>query len=144
MLYNLSDNGQWDNLLAKLNSIHQRGAWVEVTEKTARTSAQNRYLHAIFGYFGAELGYSRDYVKECYFKRSANPDLFLVERTDKRGNVYQDTRSTSELTKEEMQTAIERFRHWSATQAGLYIPSAEDWQAVLYMEQIVEKNAEFL
>lgn len=144
MTYLLSDAGQWENLLSRLNSLHERGAWVEVTEKTARTNSQNRYLHAAIGYLGAQLGYTKDYVKQHFFKEAANAELFKVTRTNRDGKKYTDLRSAADLTKEEMSTAIERFRHWSAQKAGVYIPSSEDWQAVLMMEQIVKRNQDLL
>ena len=37
-------------------------------------------------------------------------------------------RSTSSLTKEEMTLVIERFRNWSAKEADLYLPSADEYK----------------
>ena len=144
MLYNLQDQTQAELLRERLAQFEQRGAWVEVTEKTAKTNNQNRYLHACFGYLGAQLGYSRDYVKRVFFKQYANAALFVVEKTDRDGRKYKDTRSTADLTKEEMSLAIDRFRNWAAREAGVYIPSPDDAIAVLSMEQIVQKNEEQL
>lgn len=144
MLYNLQDKTQSDLLRARLAQLEQRGAWVELTEKAAKTNNQNRYLHACFGYLGAQLGYSRDYVKRVFFKQYANAALFVIEKTDRDGRKYKDMRSTADLTKEETSLAIDRFRNWAAREAGTYIPSPEDMNAVLYMEQIAQKNEEHL
>lgn len=144
MLYNLQDKAQSELLRARLAQLEQRGAWVEVTEKSAKTSNQNRYLHACFGYLGAQLGYSRDYVKRVFFKQYSNAALFVIEKTDMDGRKYKDMHSTADLSKEEMSLAIDRFRNWTAREAGTYIPSPEDMNAVLYMEQIAQKNEEHL
>jgi len=144
MLYNLQDKTQSELLRARLAQLEQRGAWVEVTEKSAKTSNQNRYLHACFGYLGAQLGYSRDYVKRVFFKQYANAALFVIDKTDRDGRKYKDMRSTADLSKEETSLAIDRFRNWAAREAGTYIPSPEDMNAVLYMEQIAQKNEEHL
>lgn len=144
MLYYLQDQTQVENIRKRLDALIARGAWVELSEKSAKTSNQNRYLHACFGYLGAQLGYPADYVKREFFKGLANRAMFEVERTDRDGRKYKDYRSTAELTKEETSTAIDRFRHWSATETGVYIPSPEDAAAVNYMEQVAEKNKEFV
>lgn len=140
MLYYLQDQAQVEKIRKRLDALIERGAWVELSEKTAKTSNQNRYLHACFGYLGAQLGYPADYVKREFFKRLANKPLFEVERTDRDGRKYKDYRSTAELTKEETSTAIDRFRHWAVTEAGVYIPSPEDVAAVNYMEQVAERD----
>ena len=144
MIYNLNDKAQCEEIRTRLAALEQRGAWVELTEKSSKTSSQNRYLHACFGYFGAQLGYPREYVKREFFKRLANAELFVIERTDRDGRKYTDLRSTSSLTKEEMSIAIDRFRNWAAVEGGVYIPSPEDVAAVNYMEQIASKNETYL
>ena len=144
MLYNLQDQTQTAKLRERLEFLIQRGAWVELTERSAKTSNQNRYLHACFGYLGAQLGYTREYVKREFFKKMANAAIFSIERTDRDGRKYMDLRSTSDLTKEETATAIDRFRNWAVTETGVYIPSPEDVAAVNYMEQIAERDRAFL
>ena len=144
MIYNLSTQDGQEQARARLDALTARGAFVEITDKTCKTSNQNRYLHAIIGYFGAVLGYPSDYVKSEFFKRAANRDLFVVERANRDGVVYETLRSVKELSKEETTEAITRFRNWAATEARLYLPSAEDLAAVNYMETIIAQNAEFL
>ena len=44
--------------------------------RPARTARQNSYLHAALGYFASQAGYSLDYVKQEYYKRLCNRDIF--------------------------------------------------------------------
>lgn len=53
-------------------------------------------------------------------------------------------RSSADLTKEEMTLSIDRFRNWSSSVAGIYLPSPEDGEMMIYMMQEVERNKEFL
>lgn len=144
MIYNLSNAEQQKQARDRLEALSARGAFVEIVDKTCRTSNQNRYLHAIIGYFGAVLGYPADYVKEEFFKRTANRDIFVVTRANRDGVAFETLRSVTELSKEETTEAITRFRNWSANEARLYLPSAEDLAAVNYMETIIAQNAEFV
>ena len=41
------------------------------------------------------------------------------------GNTIDRLRSTAELTKEEMSTAIDRFKRWGA-ENGIYMPNPDD------------------
>lgn len=144
MRYNLACAEGIDKARARLEALIARGAWVEIEDKTYKTPQQNRYLHALIGYFGAVQGYKADYVKEHFFKRAANHDLFVVELTNCDGQPYEALRSVRELTKEETTAAIERFRNWASSEACLYLPTANDLAAVNEMEKIIEEHSAFL
>lgn len=106
----------------------ERNADVELTEKKQRSLKQNSYMHVAIAYFASVTGYDAEYVKREYFKKECNRELFLVDKYDAilRRNT-EDYRSSRDLTKEEMTLAIERFRNWSAREAELYIPSADEY-----------------
>ena len=129
----------------RANALVKKGVIVELTEKKPqRSDTQNRYLHAAIGYAALEFGETLEYVKEHYFKRLCNRDLFVVERDDGRiGRKVVETRSTSDLDTGEMTTAIERFRNWTAAQ-GCYIPSPDEHRLVQMMELEIERNKTFL
>ena len=63
MTYDLAIGFQRTAFLAKTEDLLTRCAKVELTEKTARTRAQNSYLHLILGAFAMETGNTLDYVK---------------------------------------------------------------------------------
>ena len=53
-------------------------------------------------------------------------------------------RSSAELTTAEMSLSIDRFRNWSASVAGIYLPSANEQQMLVYAQQEIERNREFI
>lgn len=108
-----------------------------------RTLAQNRYLHLLLGFFSCETGYSIDEVKVDIFKRLCNKDLFARTKMNKRGKEVEYLRSSSDLTTGEMTTAIERFRNYSSAN-GLYLPSPNERDFLVYIEQEIERNKEML
>lgn len=125
MQYDLSSDFQRKALLARVDNLLDKGAVVELTEKAFRSPNQNRYIHLLIGVVALETGNSLEDAKRWYFKELCNPDLFHVQHRDKMGNYIDHIRSTSELTKEEMSIAIDRFKRWGA-ENGIYLPNPED------------------
>ena len=125
MLYDLSSEFQRKAFLARVDNLMEKGAVVELTEKVFRSPNQNRYLHLLIGVVAIETGNTLEDAKKWYFKETCNPDLFHVQHRDKMGNCIDHIRSTAELTKEEMSTAIDRFKRWGA-ENGIYMPNPDD------------------
>lgn len=125
MVYNLSSDFQRKAFLARVDNLMEKGAVVELTEKAFRSPNQNRYLHLLIGVVAIETGNTLEDAKKWYFKETCNPDLFHVQHRDKMGNCIDHIRSTAELTKEEMSTAIDRFKRWGA-ENGIYMPNPDD------------------
>ena len=125
MVYDLSSDFQRKSFLAKMDNLMEKGAVVELTEKAFRSPNQNRYLHLLIGVVAIETGNTLEDAKMWYFKETCNPDLFHVQHRDKMGNCIDHIRSTAELTKEEMSTAIDRFKRWGA-ENGIYMPNPDD------------------
>ena len=125
MLYDLSSEFQRKAFLARVDNLMEKGAVVEMTEKAFRSPNQNRYLHLLIGVVAIETGNTLEDAKKWYFKETCNPDLFHVQHRDKMGNCIDHIRSTAELTKEEMSTAIDRFKRWGA-ENGIYMPNPDD------------------
>lgn len=97
---------------------------VSLVDKSNRTLNQNGYLHVLCRILASEIGVTERYAKDVYFKTLANPDLFIVTITDPITGVQTSyLRSTSDLTIEEMNKAINTFRHWSE-ENGYYLPDA--------------------
>lgn len=125
MVYDLSSDFQRKSFLARIDNLIEKGAVVELTEKAFRSPNQNRYLHLLIGVVAIDTGNTLEDAKKWYFKETCNPDLFHVQHRDKMGNCIDHIRSTAELTKEEMSTAIDRFKRWGA-ENGIYMPNPDD------------------
>lgn len=125
MQYDLTCNFQRQAFLSRVESLMERGCVVELNEKTFRSKGQNNYLHLLIGVVAMETGNTLDYCKEMYFKRLCNADLFVTTKMDKYAGAVEVIRSTATLTKEEMSTAIDRFKRWGA-ENGIYMPAPGD------------------
>lgn len=117
----------------------------EIVRKSKnRTLSQNAYLHLILGFFGCEYGCSLDEVKVDYYKRACNRDLFEQKKINKKGVEVTCLRSSKDLTTSEMALSIDRFRNWSSSVAGIYLPAANENQMLIYAQQEIERNKEFI
>ena len=70
-------------------------------------------------------------------------DLFERKTVNKKGNEVTYLRSSAELTTGEMTLSIDRFRNWSASVAGIYLPAANEHQMLIYAQQEIQRNQEF-
>ena len=144
-LYNLSNEYDLQKFELKCKEMKMKKSYVELkTKLTKRTSSQNSYLHVLLGFWGAEFGLPIEQVKYDFFKKKCNSDIFERKRVNKRGKEVLYLRSTTDLDKGEMTTAIARFRNWSASVAGLYLPEPHESEMLFYAQQVIENNKEFL
>ena len=125
MQYDLTSDLQRKAFLSKVDNLLERGAVVELTERTFRSRNQNSYLHLLIGVVAMDTGNTLDYCKEMYFKRLVNRDLFISTRVDRYAGEVEVIRSSADLTKEEMSIAIDRFKRWGS-QNGIYMPNPGD------------------
>ena len=125
MQYDLKSEFQRKAFQSKVDKLLEKGAVVELSEKTFRSKNQNNYLHLLIGVVAMETGTTMDYCKEWYFKRLCNKDLFVTTRVDRYAGQVEVVRSSADLTKEEMSTAIDRFKRWGA-ENGIYMPNPGD------------------
>lgn len=145
MLYNLMNEYDIPKFKKYVNQLFEERATVEVTRKNPnRTIAQNSYLHLLLGYFASEYGCSLSEAKVDFYKRTCNEDLFRRKRTNRRGEEVEYLRSSRELTTPEMTLSIDRFRNWSASVAGIYLPAANERQMLVHAQQEIERNREFI
>ncbi len=145
MKYDLSNplhRAQFETRTAKLL---KDGKMVELKEcRPSRTTRQNSFLHAALGYFASQTGYTLDYVKQEYYKRLCNRDIFEREIDDRFLGRIRVLRSSASLTTEEMTLSIQRFRNWASETAGVYIPSPDEAQLVQLMEIEAERYRQYL
>ncbi len=139
MFYDLSKPESRQKFLERIDKLINQKAYVELIKKNQRSNDQNRYLHLLFKWFSLETGYSEEYVKQRFFKKEANPEIFIRETSGKLGTV-RALRSTADLTTTEMTTAIERFRNWSSIVAGVDLPDANEHEFLKHIEQQASQN----
>jgi hypothetical protein len=145
MIYNLSNDFDKQRFKVRCNALYKQGGVVDLTaKKEQRTIPQNRYLHLILGWFAIETGNTLGFVKQEYFKRYINPDLFVVEIDDKHLGKVSVLRSSRDLNTAEMTTAIERFRNWSSAEAGVYLPSPDEQAFLQSIEIEMLRQKEYL
>lgn len=125
MQYDLSSDLQRKSFQARIDVLLEKAAVVELTEKSLRTKGQNNYLHLLLGVVAMDTGVTLEYAKQAYFKTLVNADIFLVEISDRYMGKAKVLRSSADLTKEEMSTAIDRFKRWGA-ENGIYMPDPGD------------------
>lgn len=131
--------------MAYVRKLEEKGAVVELTRKAERrTLPQNAYLHVLLGYFAGEYGVSLEEAKLDFFKRTCNRELFTAKSRNRRGRVVERVRSTRDLTTAELSLAIDRFRNWSAKEAGIYLPEAGEHGFLAYAQNEMRKNSAFL
>lgn len=141
MIYNLANEFERQNFKNKVNSLYEQKAVVEIKKKPVnRSLKQNSYLHVVIGLFAIHYGISIEEAKVDFFKREVNRAIF--EETNEQGRIR--LRSTESLDAAELTLAIERFRNWCAANADLYIPDANEHKALIYAQQLIEKNKEYL
>lgn len=145
MIYNLQEPLERAQFEARYKHLSEKGARVELTEKRdKRTLSQNSYLHLILSYFAIEYGERLEWVKQEFFKRHVNADIFLLEKEGAGIGRYYALRSSSDLTTKEMTTAIERFIDWSYKEVGIFLPLADDEAMINAVTREVEQSRRYV
>lgn len=133
MIYDLSRDIDRSRFEARAAALMRKRAVVDLSERTGRTKAQNRYLHALLGALAMETGATLQYAKEWYFKRLVNPELFEVKRNDPYLGEVTELRSSADLSVEEMARAVDRLKRWAA-QEGIWLPEPGDEERLKEIE----------
>ena len=145
MLYDLSNDLDRENFKLRSNRLYEGKKIVELKEKKPKRSInQNSYLHLILGYFASQYGCSLEYCKEKYYKILCNKEIFIREKQDEFLGTIKVLRSSADLDTSEMTTSIERFRNWSASEAGIYLPSPDEDRLLSLCEMEVERNKNYV
>ena len=145
MTYDLSRELDRAQFKERGNLLYRQGALVELTEKRGkRTLKQNSYLYLILSYFALQYGERMEYIKQEFFKRHVNADIFLREKEGKGIGRYYVLRSSAELDTKEMTTAIDRFRDWASKEVGVYLPTPEENGLIGEIEREVEMNKRWI
>lgn len=122
----------------------KRGSLVDLTDKSKRSTSQNSYLHLLLGAVALETGNELEYVKEEYYKREANRELYCRVITDRlTGREVERLRSSADLSQEEMSISIDRFKRW-ASEMGIYLPDPGDEMILREIERQMAQARRFL
>lgn len=139
MIFNLQYEKDREDFIKLSGKLFDAKATVELTEKRPKRSLkQNSYLHLALSWFALEYGCSLEEAKIDFFKRMWNEKIFVRKNPQRPGTTY--LRSTTDLTDKEMQTAIERFRNYSASEAGIYIPAPNESEFLSHIEREISRN----
>jgi len=143
MIFDTSNEEQGQKFKERANFLYEKGAKIEILDKSSkRTYSQNNYLHLILGWFALEYGDTIDYIKQEFFKKIVNENVFKYEFINyKTGEVREAWKSTAKLTKTELTEAIERFRNYSAKNMNLYLPEPKDIAHLDEIKNEMEKHA---
>lgn len=144
MLYDLKNPLDRERFKRRCNALFTKQGVVDLSEKTLRSSQQNRYIHLIIGYLAIETGNTLDYVKEVFYKRAANKELFVREKDDEILGKVEYLRSSADLSKEEMTLSIDRFRNWSSQTAGVYLPAADEREFLASIEYEMSRYKQWI
>lgn len=143
MIYNLHNDLDRQRFAARAKQLWQRGTVVDLSEKVFRSPAQNRYLHLLIGAVAMETGVGLEFAKREYFKRLCNPALFVEIVEDKFAGRVETLKSSTELSKEQMSIAIDRFKRWAAEE-GMYLPEPGDLERLKDIEIEMAKMQKWL
>ena len=146
MIYNFNNDTDCIRATDKLKWLISKKKRIELKElRGKRTNPQNAYFHLLINYFALEYGETFEYTKQYIFKKYVNPDIFKTERKNpKSGKVREGWRSSADLDTKEMTDAIDRFKNWSVTKAGIRLPEANEDQFLDYIQNQIDQNKQYL
>lgn len=145
MVYDLNTDIDRIRYEKRVKSLLDRRTVVELSErKPKRTIPQNSYLHLLIGEFAMQTGNTMDWVKQEYFKRHCNKELFVRMKYDELTKCEVAVlRSSRDLDTKEMTTAIDRFKKWAA-EGGVDLPDAEDKEWLGYIGREIQHHRDWL
>lgn len=146
MVYDLNTDIDRARFEKRVVALREKRVLVELSEKKPRrTHPQNAYLHLLIGEFAMQTGNTLEWVKQEYFKRHCNAEMFVRRRTDDFTHKEVEVlRSSRDLDTGEMTTAIDRFKQWAAVECGIDLPDAEDKEWLGYIEREMQHQREWL
>lgn len=144
MILNLNNDFDREKFKTRSEFLLKKRKVVELTEKTGRSLKQNSYLFLILNIFAMEYGENVEFIKERFFKELCNPELFVRTKEDRFLGEITYLRSSSDLSKEEMITAIDRFKIWASKEAGIFIPDAISDEERIELLRQIDRHKKYL
>ena len=138
MIYDTSNHFEMQKAETRFKFLCENKKTIEIVDKKLkRTYKQNRYLHLIIGLFSLELGYTLNEGKLIYKKLS--PNVYIYE---KKGQRF--LRSSADLNTGEMTISIDKFRNYSSSELGVYLPSPDEVHFLNQIETQIKNNQHYL
>lgn len=134
MIYNLKNKHDQQRFKERCNFLYKEAKTVVLKEKRyKRTFKQNRYLHLILSWYGLEIGYTLEEMKQ-EFKTRTCPELF---RYTKKCKTYY--RGTSDLDTLEMTIFIDKIRDHASGVNGIYLPAPNETALIASLEEQLQR-----
>lgn len=143
MIYDLKNPLDRAQLNDKIVLYTIKGSIVTLTEKAHKTPNQNKYAHLLIGVVALATGNSLEDTKREYFKKLVNPGIFMEYKTDKLGNQIEVCKSFTEISKEDLTLAIDRFKRWGA-ENHITMPEPGDAELLRAIEFEIERQKQYL
>jgi hypothetical protein len=142
MKYKLTEQLEIYQARAYFEMLINEGANIEIKKVRAkRTLKQNSYFHVVITIFAMELGYTIVEAKTMLKRMYSNAEPSMVYQ--KKG--YKFLRSTTTMDTKELTNFIEWIRNYAATEAGIYIPTSEEYLINQYnIDKKIEQNKKYL
>lgn len=143
--YKVSDPREYLEALSLLNRAKENGYELEIGRpKKPRTSKQNAYYWLLIEYFACVYGCTKTEAAEHFFKEVCNPDIFVRTSVDKKtGETYTYRKSTAEVDKQTMTSAIRNWIEWCAMN-DIELPREDDYISIRYCEREIEKHKNYI
>ncbi len=133
MIYDLSSVVDRNRAEKRFVQLMGEGAKIELKKREKRSLNQNNYLHLLIGFFALETGYNLVEVKQIY--KECSPEIYGYEKNGKKF-----IRSSADLSTSEMSKSIDKFRNMSSSEAGIYLPEANEDKFLDEIERELAKN----
>ena len=144
MIYDTSKEFDRQRAETRFNQLISKGSRIELKSLEKRSLSQNNYLHLILSLLAIETGHDMEYVKEVFYKRTANKDIFVREKEDELLGKVEYLRSSASLSQEEFSMSIDRLRDWSSQVAGIYLPSPNEDEFLASIEVEMSKYSKWI
>lgn len=141
---NLNDPRQYLDAMAMIDTARTNHYPLEISKPRAqRSNQQNNFYYFCLKYYASQIGFTRT-DSEREFKELCNPDIFVREVKDSLGNVHKVIRSSADLTKEEMTSALNNFRVYAEINAGVTIPYESDYADIQAAKREIDKVRSYI
>lgn len=143
---NLSDPRQYLDAIAMIESAKTNHYSLEIHKpRSMRTTKQASYYRVVLRYYASLIGLTETEAEyEFKVNCEANRETFTKEVTDKLGHVHKVIRSSADLTKDEMTSALNNFRAYAEINAGVTIPYESDYADIQAAKREIDKVRSYI
>jgi len=128
MKYHLKNRNELKDCIERVKTLARAKRYIELREiRTSSLSHPMRsYLHVLLDMIAMIYGERLDYVKEEFYKRRYNEDIFEDNYSNKNGKVRWFLKSSEKISDAEYVRSIENLRHGFMKDTNEYLPDANE------------------